>query len=74
MLDQYFRPKIDTSKSYTADWVSVDEENDRVSKFKMELNDTFTLRSSLLYEQSDRGVVGNTLIYTRTDGLYDVVL
>lgn len=67
------RPKIDTSKSYTADWVSVDEENDRVmSNLKWNINDTFTLRSSLLYEQSDRGLIGNTIIYTRTDGLYDV--
>lgn len=67
------RPKIDVRKSYTPDWVSVDEENDRLlSSLKWDINDIFTVRSSLLYEQSDRGLIGNTIIYTRPDALYDI--
>ncbi len=67
------RPTLDVSKGYTADWASTDEKNDRLmSSLKWDINDIFTLRSSLLYEKSDRKFIASQLIYTRTDGLYEV--
>ncbi|WP_418179476.1 TonB-dependent siderophore receptor [Aliarcobacter lanthieri] len=67
------RPTIDVSKGFSPDWASTDEENDRVmTSLKWDINDIFTLRSSLLYEQSDRKYIGGPLVYTRQDGLYDV--
>lgn len=67
------RPILDVSKGYTADWASTDEKNDRlISSLKWDINDIFTLRGSLLYEKSDRKFIASQLIYTRTDGLYDV--
>ena len=70
-----FRPILDISKGYTSDLNSIEEKNDRVtSSLKWNLNDIFTLRSSFLYEETDREVVGETLIYTRNDGLYDALL
>ncbi|WP_201522902.1 TonB-dependent receptor [Aliarcobacter butzleri] len=67
------RPNLDVSKGYTADWASTDEKNDRLmSSLKWDINDIFTLRNSLLYEKADRKFIASQLIYTRTDGLYDV--
>ncbi|KAA8734677.1 TonB-dependent receptor [Acinetobacter qingfengensis] len=69
------RPKIDTSKSYSPDWTSTDEKNDRLmSSLKWNINDTFTLRGALLYEKSNRAIGVGPLAYTRADGLYDVYL
>ncbi|MFW3338831.1 TonB-dependent siderophore receptor [Aliarcobacter butzleri] len=69
------RPTIDISKNYSPDWTSVDEENNRVmTSLKWNMNDIFTLRSSLLYETSDREILGDAFAYTRVDGLYDASL
>ncbi|WP_026802909.1 TonB-dependent receptor [Aliarcobacter lanthieri] len=69
------RPKLDVSKNYSPDWTSVDEENDRVmTNLKWDINDIFTLRSSLLYETTDREISGDAFAFTRTDGLYDASL
>ncbi|KLE05889.1 TonB-dependent receptor, partial [Aliarcobacter butzleri] len=67
-----YRPNLDVSKSYSSDWTSSDEENDRImSSLKWNINDIFTLRSSLLYEKSDRKLIATQSIYTRPDGLYN---
>lgn len=72
-IEEGIRPKIDVSKGYGADWASNEEKNDRViSSLKWNLNDIFTLRSSLLYEKSNEKFMGNQEIVTRKDGLYDV--
>lgn len=72
-IEEGVRPKIDVSKGYGADWASNEEKNDRViSSLKWNLNDVFTLRSSLLYEKSNEKFMGNQEIVTRKDGLYDV--
>ena len=72
VIDTY-RPKIDLDNSYFADWTAVEEKNDRtMTSLKWNINDIFTLRSSLLYEKSDRKLMGNQYIYTRADELYDV--
>ncbi|MCT7589731.1 TonB-dependent receptor [Aliarcobacter butzleri] len=69
------RPTLDVSKNYSPDWTSVNEENDRVmTSLKWNINDIFTLRSSLLYETSDREILGDAFAYTRADGLYDASL
>ncbi|MCR8710071.1 TonB-dependent receptor [Aliarcobacter butzleri] len=69
------RPKLDVSKNYSPDFVSSEEENDRLmTSLKWDINDIFTLRSSLLYETSDREIFGNGFAYTRTDGLYNASL
>ncbi|MCR1815537.1 TonB-dependent receptor [Aliarcobacter butzleri] len=69
------RPTLDVSKNYSPDWTSVDEENDRVmTSLKWDINDIFTLRSSLIYETSDREILGDAFAYTRADGLYDASL
>ncbi|MDN5099723.1 TonB-dependent receptor [Aliarcobacter butzleri] len=68
-----YRPKIDLDNSYFADWTAVEEKNDRLmTSLRWDINDIFTLRSSLLYEKSDRKIMGNQYIYTRADELYDV--
>lgn len=67
-----FRPKLDISKNYASDWTSTEEENDRLmSSLKWNINDIFSLRSSILYEQSNRKLVATQGIYTRPDGLYN---
>ncbi|QKF58243.1 TonB-dependent siderophore receptor [Aliarcobacter lanthieri] len=67
-----YRPNLDVSKSYSSDWTSTDEENDRVmTNLKWDINDIFTLRSSFLYEKSDRKLIATQSIYTRPDGLYN---
>ncbi|RBQ30366.1 TonB-dependent siderophore receptor [Arcobacter sp. FW59] len=67
------RPNIDVSKNYSPDYVSSNEENDRLmTSLKWDINDIFTLRSSLLYEKTDRSMIGGQLIYPRSDGFYDV--
>lgn len=72
VIDTY-RPQIDLDNSYFADWTSVEESNDRLmTSLKLDITDIFTLRSSLLYEKSDRKLRGNQYIYTRADELYDV--
>lgn len=69
------RPTLDVSKNYSPDWTSVDEENDRVmTSLKWDINEIFTLRSSLIYETSDREIPGDAFAYTRADGLYDASL
>ncbi|WP_323592625.1 TonB-dependent siderophore receptor [Aliarcobacter butzleri] len=69
------RPTLDVSKNYSPDWTSVDEENDRVmTSLKWDINEIFTLRSSLLYETTDREISGDAFAFTRTDGLYDASL
>lgn len=69
-----YRPKIEIDKGYFADWTALKEKNDRLmSSLKWDINETFTLRSSLIYEKSDRKILGNQYIYTRPDKLYDVV-
>ncbi|WP_418185573.1 TonB-dependent siderophore receptor [Aliarcobacter vitoriensis] len=69
------RPTLDVSKNYSPDWTSVDEENDRVmTSLKWDINNIFTLRSSLIYETSDREILGDAFAYTRTDGLYNASL
>lgn len=67
------RPILDVSKKYSPDWNSTKETNDRVmSNLKWNINDIFTLRSSVLYEKSDSKTRGDTLAYIRSDGLYDI--
>ncbi|WP_418184710.1 TonB-dependent siderophore receptor [Aliarcobacter vitoriensis] len=67
------RPNLDVSKSYSADWASTEEENDRVmTSLKWDINDIFTLRSSLSYEESKHKYIGEQIVYMRPDGLYDV--
>ncbi|QKF73238.1 TonB-dependent siderophore receptor [Aliarcobacter faecis] len=69
------RPKLDVSKNYSPDYVSSEEKNDRVmTSLKWDINDIFTLRSSLLYETTDREITGDAFAYTRTDGLYNALL
>ncbi|MBJ9985554.1 TonB-dependent receptor [Acinetobacter sp. S40] len=69
------RPKLDVSKNYSPDFVSTDEKSNRfISSLKWDINNIFTLRSSLLYETSDRDVIGDAFAYTRTDGLYNALL
>ncbi|RBQ32240.1 TonB-dependent siderophore receptor [Arcobacter sp. FW59] len=66
------RPILDVSKGYSADWTSGYEKNDRVmTSLKWDINDIFTLRSSLLYEKADLGNARQQVIFTRNDGLYD---
>ncbi|MCG3681993.1 TonB-dependent siderophore receptor [Aliarcobacter butzleri] len=67
------RPILDVSKNYSPDWNKTTETNDRVMpSIKWDINDIFTLRSSLLYEKSDSKTTGDTLAYIRPDGLYDI--
>ncbi|RBQ28746.1 TonB-dependent siderophore receptor [Aliarcobacter vitoriensis] len=67
------RPILDVSKGYTENWNRIEEENDRVmTSLKWDINDIFTVRSSFLYEDSDRKTPTFQRIFTRTDGLYDV--
>ncbi len=67
-----FRPTIDVSKNYSPDWQATDEENDRLStSLKWDINDIFSLRSSILYEKSDRSLIGTISRFIRDDGLYD---
>ncbi|KLD96423.1 TonB-dependent receptor, partial [Aliarcobacter butzleri] len=67
------RPILDVSKNYSPDWNKTTETNDRVMpSIKWDINDIFTLRSSLLYEKSDSKTTGDTLAYIRSDGLYDI--
>ena len=68
-----YRPSLDVSKNYSADWATTDEENDRVmTNLKWDINDIFTLRSSFLYEESKHKYIGEQIVYMRPDGLYDV--
>lgn len=69
------RPNLDVSKSYSSDLSSGEEENDRVtSSLKWNINDVFTLRSSFLYEATNREITGEQIITTRSDGLYNALL
>jgi len=69
------RPTIDVRKNYSPDLFATDEENDRLStSLKWNINDIFSLRSSFLYEESDRIFIGNAFAIARTDGLYDSYL
>ncbi|OCL99592.1 Ferrichrome receptor FcuA precursor [Aliarcobacter thereius] len=74
IVNNSFRPNLDVSKGYTPDWLLTDEENDRlISNIKWDINDTFTLRSSFLYEEAERIMPAGQTILTRTDGLYDLI-
>ncbi|OCL94112.1 TonB-dependent siderophore receptor [Aliarcobacter thereius] len=74
IVNNSFRPNLDVSKGYTPDWLLIDEENDRlISNIKWDINDTFTLRSSFLYEEAERIMPAGQTILTRTDGLYDLI-
>jgi len=69
------RPKLDVSKNYSPDYSSNREENHRaMTSLKWDINQIFTLRSSFLYETSDRDTIGDALAYTRPDGLYNALL
>lgn len=66
------RPTIDVSENYSPDWIATDEENDRLSTSLMwDINDIFSVRSSLLYEESYRALIGSASRIVREDGLYD---
>ncbi|MFY4783115.1 TonB-dependent siderophore receptor [Aliarcobacter butzleri] len=67
------RPKLDSSKNYAPDWSATEEKNDRVmSSLKWAINDIFTLRSAVLYEESNRKIIGYTHVSTRQDNLYNI--
>ncbi len=69
------RPKLDVSKNYSPDYLSSEEKNHRaITSLKWDINEIFTLRSSFLYETSDREIIGDAFAYTRIDGLYNALL
>jgi iron complex outermembrane receptor protein len=69
------RPKLDVSKNYSPDYVSSEEKNHRaITSLKWKMNDIFSVRSSFLYETSDRETIGDAYAYTRSDGLYNASL